>query len=346
MKRYELITSHRINQGDSRLLRNVDRDSVDLVITSPPYPMIEMWDETFEMLNPQLNPNLIASSPEKSYDLMHDELNKVWEEMFRVLKPGRIACINIGDATRTTNEKFKLYTNHARITEAMQATGFHSLPNIIWKKPTNAPNKFMGSGMLPVGAYVTLEHEFILIFRKGEKQRFRKSEEKKARQRSAYFWEERNTWFSDIWDLKGTRQKMTGVSRKRSAAYPIEIPYRLINMFSMAGETVLDPFNGTGTTTRAAIENGRNSIGFEINESLVASQKQQLLGTPISEFQERQKSRINAHRNFIESKGEGYFKHFNTHHGFKVKTRQEMELVILCAKRMEDQNGILHVTHE
>jgi DNA modification methylase len=91
----------------------------------------------------------------------------------------------------------------------MLKLGFTNLPNILWRKQTNAPNKFMGSGMMPPGAYVTLEHEHILIFRNGGKRQFNSQKEKTNRRQSAFFWEERNQWFSDVWmDLKGARQKI------------------------------------------------------------------------------------------------------------------------------------------
>ena len=105
--------------------------------------------------------------------------------------------------------------------------------------------------------------------RKGSKRAFESIAEKKLRRESAIFWEERNAWYSDVWlDLKGTTQKLqSNNSRLRSAAFPFEIPYRLINMFSVKGDTILDPFLGTGTTMWAAMTAGRNSIGFEMEDS-------------------------------------------------------------------------------
>ena len=100
--------------------------------------------------------------------MMHSELDKVWGQLGRILVPGGYACINVGDATRTLKGRFQLYPNAERITQRFVDLGFDVLPRIIWRKTTNAPNKFMGSGMLPVGAYVTLEHEYVLIFRNGE----------------------------------------------------------------------------------------------------------------------------------------------------------------------------------
>ena len=166
--------------------------------------------------------------------------------MHELLVHGGIACVNIGDATRTINKVFKLYPSHVRIAQSFLDLGFQSLPGILWRKPTNAPNKFMGSGMLPPGAYVTLEHEHILIFRKGNKREFKNQDKKQNRQESSYFWEERNKWFSDIWELKGEKQflKKKENGRMRSGAFPFELVFRLISMFSTNGDVVLDPFLG------------------------------------------------------------------------------------------------------
>jgi len=183
-------TKHKIVYGDAREMKDVKSKSVDLMITSPPYPMIEMWDEMFDKQNPDISKAIKEYNGNLAFELMHKELDKVWKEVYRVLKIGGIACINIGDATRSLNSKFQIYPNHARILNYCSSLGFHALPHILWIKETNKPDKFMGSGMLPVGAYVTLEHEHILILRKGDKREFKKPEEKLNRQKSAFFWEE------------------------------------------------------------------------------------------------------------------------------------------------------------
>src|SRR5206468_5334175 len=104
---------------------------------------------------------------------------------------------------------FILYPNHVRIASHLVRLGFNPLPAILWRKQTNAPNKFMGSGMFPPGAYVTLEHEYVLIVRKGDKRAFDSEVIRSRRRESAFFWEERNDWFSDVWfDLKGTGQNL------------------------------------------------------------------------------------------------------------------------------------------
>jgi len=256
---------HNIFFHASQKMAELVDNSVDLVVTSPPYPMIEMWDDIMGQQNPAVKTALDANKPREAFGLMHAELDKVWSECWRVMKDGAFLCINIGDATRTVDGEFALY-NNTRIISACEKLGFTNLPNILWRKATNAPNKFMGSGMLPCGAYVTLEHEWILIFRKGSKRPFKTAADKMERRESSFFWEERNVWFSDIWDLKGVKQKIDkSPTRERNASFPIELPYRLINMFSQRGDLVLNPFIGLGTTTFAAILCERNSVGFEID---------------------------------------------------------------------------------
>ena len=324
-------TTHRIVFENSKSMEDIPSESVDLVITSPPYPMIEMWDEVFAAQNPDIRETLSRSQGSDAFELMHQELDLVWNEVYRILKKGAIACINIGDATRTIGGNFVLYQNHSRIVTYLLKLGFSSLPVILWRKQTNAPNKFMGSGMLPPGAYVTLEHEFILILRKGSMREFKSADQKRTRRESAFFWEERNVWFSDIWfDLKGTGQDLNNNKiRLRSGAYPFELAYRLVNMFSVKGDTVLDPFLGTGTTTLAAIASCRNSVGFELEPNfreVIASGVRTIV--PFSN--ERIRNRIISHLDFVRDrfKEKGAFKYDNRHYGFPVLTSQEQELLV------------------
>lgn len=247
-------TWHKIIFGDSTIMKEVDDETVHLIITSPPYPMIEMWDSMFE------------NAGAKNFDEMHEYLGKTWEECKRVLVNGGIACINIGDATRRINGGFRLYPNHSRTIEIFESLGFHTLPYILWRKPTNKPNAFLGSGFLPPNAYVTLEVEYILIFRKGGLRKFVAKDE--TRYNSKYTKEERDSWFSQVWEIKGERQNHNELLR-RTAAFPEEIPRRLIRMFSVVGDTILDPFLGTGSTTTVAKELQRNSVGYEIEKALL-----------------------------------------------------------------------------
>jgi len=334
----KIKTTHKIVYDDSREMKDIKSESIDLVITSPPYPMIEMWDEMFSKQNPDIGKALKENNGNLAFELMHKELNKVWKEVYRVLKIGGIACINIGDATRSLNKKFQMYPNHARVLNACLNLGFHALPSILWVKETNKPNKFMGSGVLPVGAYVTLEHEHILILRKGDKREFRKTEEKLNRQKSAFFWEERNIWFSDIWkDINGVFQKLNhNKVRERSGAYPIELTYRLINMFSVQGDTILDPFLGTGTTTLGAIASARNSIGYEIDENfkeIIEERIKEIKGMVNTYIEER----IEKHKEFMKKRAElkGEHKYWNKNYNFPVVTRQEREILIPKLKEIQ-----------
>lgn len=305
-----------------------EAESVDIVVTSPPYPMIEMWDTCFKEQDAEIG-EFLENDPDKAFELMHLQLDKVWHKCFDVLKDGGFLCINIGDATRTINGNFKLYNNHTRISDYCSSIGFTTLPNIIWRKQTNAPNKFMGSGMLPCGAYVTLEHEWILLFRKGGKRQYKTEPEKHERMESSFFWEERNVWFSDVWDVKGIKQKMeyTG-SRERSAAYPFEIPYRLINMFSQKGDIVLDPFVGTGTTMQAALMCGRNSEGYEIDYALKELIDTGLMSMDVNVCNKFIKQRFDRHATFIEERRKAgkEIKHFNARLNVPVMTKQEEEI--------------------
>lgn len=337
-------TKHIISIGKSQNLENLKDKSIELVVTSPPYPMIEMWDEIFWKQSPEIKNAIDDNKGNFAFELMHLELDKVWREVERVLIPGGFACINIGDATRTLNGEFALYSNHSRIINAFLALGFINIPNIIWRKQTNAPNKFMGSGMLPAGAYVTLEHEWILIFRKGSKRNFKSETEKQERKRSSFFWEERNIWFSDLWDLKGTKQKINNsTTRERSGAYPFELPYRLINMYSLKGETVLDPFLGTGTTTIAAIASERNSVGYEIDPKLADIINANIENLDINELNLYTLNRIKQHKAFISERADDIkkneIKHFNNCINLPVMTLQETELKLSTIQELK-QNRI------
>src|SRR5690554_4099186 len=193
-------STHKIIIGAAQKMKELEDNSIELVVTSPPYPMIQMWDEIMAKQNTKIQTALDKEDGANAFEYMHIELDKVWAEVERVLTPGGFACINIGDATRTIGGNFSLYSNHSRIITSFLKLGVDNLPNILWRKQTNAPNKFMGSGMLPAGAYVTLEHEWILIFRKGGKRQFNSEVDKIRRRESSFFWEERNVWFSDLWD--------------------------------------------------------------------------------------------------------------------------------------------------
>jgi DNA modification methylase len=346
-------TVHQIFFKNSSRMNEVESNSIDLIVTSPPYPMIEMWDSLFSRLNEKIQVALQEGAGFKAFNLMHAELENVWREVVRIVKPGGIVCINLGDATRNIRNNFQLFPNHVKTTTFFQDNGFVALPSILWRKPTNSPNKFLGSGMLPTNAYVSLEHEYILIFRKGDEKR-KLPPALENRYHSAYFWEERNKWFSDIWlDLKGVSQKMKdqignkGKVRERSAAFPLKLPYRLINMFSIYGDTILDPFWGTGTTTIAAMISGRNSVGYEINSEFLDH-----FNLDLKEIktlaQTTNTKRINDHIEFIKSykkKGKDP-KYKARNYEFSVITKQEIELMLYSVNKYRENNNKFTILYD
>ena len=209
--------------------------------------MIPQWDDLFRRLGA------------RDYAGMLAVLGAAWKECHRLLVPGGILVVNIGDGLRAGKDGFQLWPNHAETLLAARAAGLTSLPYVLWKKPTNKPNAFLGSGFLPPNAYVTLDCEFLLPFRKGRLRRFPPHDA--ARLASRFSRAERDRWFSQIWsDVRGAPQ---GSRSGRTAAFPAAIAERLVRMFSVVGDTVLDPFAGTGTTLWAALRCGRRAIGVE-----------------------------------------------------------------------------------
>lgn len=251
-------------EGDARTLPGIAASSVELVVTSPPYPMIPQWDALF------------ASLGATDFESMHRVLDDAWAACARALVDGGILAVNIGDALRRVGGVFQLWPNHARVIQGAAALGLRPLPYVLWKKPTNKPNAFLGSGFLPPNAYVTLDCEFLLLFRKGALRSYPAGDPRRLSSRLTRA--ERDHWFTQVWeDVRGTRQR-NGAAR--TGAFPPEIPERLIRMFSCEGETVLDPFAGTGTTLWAAAACGRRAIGVELDPALARTLRQRAADPP------------------------------------------------------------------
>ena len=244
-----------IYNHSSTRMDEIEDESIHLVVTSPPYPMIEKWDTLFENLGAFRQ----GRAPWGQFNNQHNVLYQVWCEVTRVLVEGGIACINIGDATRSFNKHFYCFPNFAKLTIQMQILDFTPLVPIIWKKISNRPNAFLGSGMLPPNGYIAQDCEYIGIYRKGNKRVFKPHD--LQRYASEFTKEERDEWFQQVWQIPGA------MGAKATSAYPIEVPKRLIQMFSLIDEIVLDPFAGTGTTSKACEELERKFIGYEVNAS-------------------------------------------------------------------------------
>ncbi|MFX0020719.1 MAG: DNA-methyltransferase [Candidatus Hermodarchaeota archaeon] len=345
-------TTHKVYFKNASDMSEIKSNSIDLIITSPPYPMIEIWDPLFLSLNSEIKQALEEGKGKSAFDLMHQELDKVWIEVTRVLKDGGMVCVNVGDATRKIGNSFQLFPNHIKIANSFLNKEFIELPSILWRKPTNSPNKFMGSGMLPPHAYITLEHEYILIFRKGNAKREIPSKSE-TRYNSAYFWEERNSWFSDIWmDIIGASQEINNNKkdsdvRKRSAAFPLELPYRLINMFSLYGDTILDPFWGTGTTSLAAMISSRNSIGYEISSEFSKIFKKNIKNLKQLNL-DINKNRINQHVDFIKkyNKKGKQIKYNSVYYKLPVVTKQEIDILLYSIKDVSENRNEFKLTYE
>ena len=307
--------------------------SVDLTVTSPPYPMIAQWDAEFAA-DPRVDAALAVEDGAAAFEAMHRQLDSVWRQVARVTRPGGFVCINVGDATRSIGGSFQLFVNHVRVTTAFLRLGFVCLPPIVWRKETNAPNKFMGSGMLPAGAYVTLEHEHVLVLRKGVPRVFDTAAKRRCRRQSAVFWEERNQWFSDLWTFKGVRQ---GKAKDRSGAFPFELAFRLVHMYSVRSDVVLDPFLGTGTVCLAAAAGGRNSVGVERDPKRATNARKVIVGG-VREAGRRSKARLDAHRCFVDS-GARELRYDNDALGLPVMTRQETDLRLDQLVEFEEAEG-------
>ncbi|TGL53181.1 site-specific DNA-methyltransferase [Leptospira wolffii] len=247
-------TSHSIIIGDSRKsLSKLPDKSVQLVFTSPPYWNIKDYE----------NPNQIGLG--QSYNDYIEDLANIWRESLRVLSPGCKLVVNVGDQFIRASENngvYEILPIHSDITRTCQEMGFTFLGNIIWRKitttKTTGGGAWMGSIYFPRDGYITYEHEYILIFKKKGKSPKVTPEQKLESKLPKEF---RSKWFRGIWDdIQGERQA------EHKAMFPLELPERIIRMFTYAGETVLDPFMGSGTTAQAAFLHNRNSIGIELNE--------------------------------------------------------------------------------
>jgi len=256
----EVPTTHELFQADSRYLSFIPDKSVHLVLTSPPYWTLKKYRDHEDQLGDI-----------EDYEGFLNELDKVWRHCYRALVPGgRLVCV-VGDvclARRKNNGRHTVVPLHASIQEHCRRIGYDNLAPIIWHKIANAVFEASGNGGGFLGkpyepnAVIKNDIEFILMERKHGGYR---KPTMTARSLSIISDENHKQWFQSIWS------GVTGAStREHPAPFPEELAERLIRMFSFAGDTVLDPFMGSGTTTIAAAKWGRNSIGVELDSQYLS----------------------------------------------------------------------------
>lgn len=240
--------------GDSRRMPELNNESIDLIITSPPYWQIKDY-ETSEQIG----------YGQDLHSYLKD-IYSVWEECFRVLRKGGRLCLNIGDqfARSIIYGRYKVIPLHAEFISQCEKLGFDFMGSIIWQKKTTMNTTggatVMGSFPYPPNGIVEIDYEFIHIFKKQGENKKVSNEVKKDSILSKEEWKE---YFSGHWYFGGVKQV------EHEAMFPEELPKRLIKMFSFVGDTILDPFLGSGTTIKAALSLKRNGVGYEINKKFL-----------------------------------------------------------------------------
>lgn len=257
-------TTHRLILGDSRNLSCIKDKSVHLIITSPPYWQLKDYGNDGQI------------GFHDSYESYINNLNAVWAECFRVLHDGCRLCINIGDqfARSVYYGRYKVIPIRTEIIRFCETLEMNYMGAVIWQKQTTmnttGGGAIMGSFPYPRNGILKIDYEFILIFKKQGKAPVPTVEQKKLSEMTKEEW---NTYFASHWNFGGAKQD------GHIAVFPEELPHRLIKMFSFAGETVFDPFMGSGTTALAARNLQRNSIGYEINPDFKQYYKQKVVSS-------------------------------------------------------------------
>lgn len=257
-------TTHTIYHGDARDMSEIEDGSVHLVVTSPPYWQLK--DYGTRRKDGQIGFY-------DSYEDYINNLNLVWMECDRVLHPGCRMCVNIGDqfARSVYYGRYKVIPIRTEIIRFCETIGMDYMGAVIWQKVTTTNTtggaSVMGSFPYPRNGIIKIDYEFILLFKKIGKPPRVTREQKEASRMTTEEW---NRYFYGHWNFPGEKQ------RNHLAAFPVELPYRLIRMFSFTGETVLDPFLGSGTTAEAAMKTERNSVGYEISEEYIERIRERL----------------------------------------------------------------------
>lgn len=256
-----LSTQHKIINGDSRQMIELADNSVHLALTSPPYWQLKDYGSVDQI------------GFHDSYENYINNLNLVWKECYRTLHNGCRLCVNIGDqfARAVYYGRYKVIPIREEIIKFCENIGFDYMGAIIWQKVTTSNTTGggvqMGSYPYPRNGILKLDYEFVLVFKKlGDAPKPTK-ENKELSKMTAEEW---NTYFAGHWNFAGARQD------NHIAMFPEELPKRLIKMFAFIGDTILDPFAGSGTSNLAAKNLGRNSVGYEMNAEFIPVIKQKL----------------------------------------------------------------------
>lgn len=251
-------TIQRIYVKNAQDMSEIEDSSIHLMVTSPPYFNAKMYAK--EPIDGDLGDI-------HDLDEWFDEISRVWEEVFRVLQPGRKAFINIMNLPIRTEGSFRTLNLVGRTIDLCEEIGFIFKRDLIWHK-TNAVRAHFGTYPYPGGILINNMHEFILEFNKPEKKGFKKyghltSEQKEASRLDKEFW--LSIKKSDVWLMN---PEGSGDRRSHVAPFPYELPYRLIRAFSYVGEIILDPFLGSGTTLVASRDLKRDGVGYEMNSAI------------------------------------------------------------------------------
>ena len=257
-----LHTRHRLILGDARQMSQIE-GPIHLVVTSPPYWTLKEYEGAVG--EAQLG-------HEEDYETFQDKLAQVWKRCLDLLPPGGRLCVNVGDVCVARRKAGRHYVVplHVDISVRCRALGFDYLTPILWHKIANASTEVAGNGAAFLGkpyepnAIIKSDIEYILLFRKPGGYRKPTMEQRRL---SMIDKDDHARWFRSIWS------DITGASTRdgHPAPFPTELAYRLIRMFSFVGDTVLDPFVGTGSTTDAAMQAYRSSVGVEIEPGYFAS---------------------------------------------------------------------------
>jgi len=262
----ELATQHSLHERDARDLSFIEDETVHLVVTSPPYWTLKEYRDTAGQLGHV-----------QDYELFLSQLDQVWQHCHRVLVPGGRLVVVVGDvclSRRRNKGRHSVVPLHSSISEHCRRLGFDGLAPIIWHKIANAVYEAEGNGAGFLGkpyepnAVIKNDIEYILMLRKPGGYR---SPSLETRLLSLISAENYQRWFRQIW------AGVTGAStRNHPAPFPLELAERLVRMFSFVGDTVLDPFTGTGTTNLAAARWGRQSIGVEVDAAYLKQAENRL----------------------------------------------------------------------